>query len=256
MNGAEPSKPRNFHNKSNVRTFPFTPFSSSSKDETNYEKHRRNKHISKAPEAKSHAKPKNYYFLTSSDREICTKSSEQDSAVPNISCNPRDRFVQQPLSLPVRPILPILQTAKKNYRQVVDFCKYRLAYRSTRYDETLKSYICRRVNKLKSEKMSRFVDPSDPIFIIFIIGLRAVFNWLATPKNFHEDEAMRVLPFFVKNVLAPKLNSRMSAVAYTSLVVVSGSTTEQLIRKKLLRFIWRLPTLFLRKSPATKLLLK
>lgn len=49
------------------------------------------------------------------------------------------KVVQQPLLLPLEAFLKILQTAEKNYSRAVDYHAYRLARRSTRYEETVSS---------------------------------------------------------------------------------------------------------------------
>lgn len=46
--------------------------------------------------------------------------------------------------------LPVLQTAKKNYAQVLDYRTYQRSDKSPKYDETVSKYMAKLVKKVKS----------------------------------------------------------------------------------------------------------
>lgn len=75
---------------------------------------------------------------------------------------------------------------------------------------------------------AHFFDPINPISII---GFVATFNLACDTNAIYESAAIWLLPFFVKNILATTLNSRMPTAAYINLVAASVSTTEPLIQK-------------------------
>lgn len=99
---------------------------------------------------------------------------------------------------------PILENFKRDYSLTVGHRAYRLANRSTCYDETMSSYIFKVVKEIKSKKKAHFFDPSNSISLI---GFLAIFQMACDSNNSHGEAAMWVVPYFVKNVSAITLKS-------------------------------------------------
>lgn len=85
-------------------------------------------------------KPKIAFSVTISDLDTHATVFGQDPPILDRSGHYQDQIVQQPLESPVKPVLLVLQAAKKHYRFVVDSRTYRLASHSTRKDDSEPGY--------------------------------------------------------------------------------------------------------------------
>lgn len=85
------------------------------------------------------------------------------------------------------------------------------------------------LKKVKSQVKAHLSDRSDSISIISFLS---TFRRACDANHIHEEAAMRVLSFFVKNTFATTIDSRMSAAPHIAPVFATVNTVEPTTQKE------------------------
>lgn len=89
--------------------------------------------------------------------------------------------------------LPVLQSVNKHHAAAVDFLIYCFFNWSSRYEETVTSYIAKSARKIRLQMKAHFFIPKDPILII---GFLAALKLVCGTNHIYKKGAMWVLPHF------------------------------------------------------------
>lgn len=129
------------------------------------------------------------------------------------------------------PALLILQAVERHYIPAADYRTYRLATRSTRYDDTVWCYITEIVKNVKSQTEAHLFSPSNPIANI---SFKATLKLACNTNYIHESAAIWVF-LLVKNALKSTLNIRLLAGTDTASAAALVRLTELLNEKTIPR---------------------
>lgn len=131
---------------------------------------------------------------------------------------------------PIESEFPVLQTVIKSNATGLDYRIYRLFIDPTKYKKTVSSSIAKIVENVNLQ-MTEFFNTKNSIFVIEI---RTEFKPACDFSCIHDEGAMCILLYYVKEKIAFALNSRVSISDEFSVIVASvrnvDSKASQLLR--------------------------
>lgn len=181
------SKAEALHSRKLSDLWPQTPSSQPSGDENKRKKHCRSR--CRTPALKKNflengQEFQNWFSSTVSSQNINVFSPGHQCLFFNLSGRPSPGGIPlQPQLSVTEPVLLILKKVKRHYFQAVDYRTWQLAISSTRYDNTVSSYITKMMKKVKLQLKAHLASPSDSILII---GFIAPFILTCDTNRIHE----------------------------------------------------------------------
>lgn len=154
--------------------------------------------MSKVRDHTNQSKPKDRNSTASSDCYTRQKFPGHDTPIPYRSRNAHHEELSQTLLQGMEHALPALQTVKRHYSRAIEYRTYRLANRSTCYDETVSSKISKMMKNIKSQMKAHFSDPSDSISIIDFL---TTFRLACNINRIHEEAPFESFQSLLRTLL-------------------------------------------------------